>query len=166
MATDLHKNGNIMITKKSVTVDMGNLFSSYGKSFCEKYPQSEQGYKIINLIKSCRTSTLGGHMQQCGDCGYSKPMYNSCRCRFCPKCQTLTKERWLEKRKAEFIDTSYYHGVFTIPSELNHLLRKNQKIMYSIFFKSVSETLQKFAHDEYKGELGFISVLHTWNQTT
>lgn len=91
-------------------------------------------------------------------------MYNSCRCRFCPKCQTLTKERWLEKRKAEFIDTDYYHGVFTIPSELNALVRQNQKILYTILFKTVSVTLQKFAKTEYNGQLGFISVLHTWNQ--
>jgi hypothetical protein len=116
------------------------------------------------LIKACRTSTLGGHLQECGDCGFSKPMYNSCRCRFCPKCQTLTKERWLEKRKSEFIDTDYYHGVFTIPSELNALARQNPEIIYTILFKTVAATLQKFAKTEYNGQLGFISVLHTWNQ--
>jgi hypothetical protein len=91
-------------------------------------------------------------------------MYNSCRCRFCPKCQTLTKERWLEKRKSEFIDTDYYHGVFTIPSELKGVARQNPEILYTILFKTVAATLQKFAKTEYNGQLGFISVLHTWNQ--
>ena len=153
-----------MISKKQEAVDIGKIFSLHGRSFSQKHPQSEQGHKVINLIKACRTSTLGGHIQACLDCGYSKPMYNSCRCRFCPKCQTLTKERWLEKRKSEFIDTDYYHGVFTVPNELNALARQNQKIIYSILFKSVSETLQTFAQTEYKGQLGFISVLHTWNQ--
>lgn len=91
-------------------------------------------------------------------------MYNSCRCRFCPQCQTLTKERWLEKRKTEFINTDYYHAVFTMPSELNSIALQNQKIIYSILFNSVSKTLQEFAHSEYQGQMGFISVLHTWNQ--
>lgn len=159
-----YKTSDFIITQKPGPVDIGKIFSLYGQSFSERYPQSRQGYKVINLIKACRTSTLGGHLQECGDCGYSKPMYNSCRCRFCPKCQTLTKERWLEKRKSEFIDTDYYHGVFTIPSELNFLSKQNSKIIYTILFKAVSETLQKFAKNEYNGQLGFISVLHTWNQ--
>ncbi len=159
-----YKTSIFIITQKQTSVDIGKIFSLHGKSFSERYPQSKQGYKAINLIKACRTSTLGGHLHECGDCGYSKPMYNSCRCRFCPKCQTLTKERWLEKRKSEFIDTDYYHGVFTIPSELNALARQNPEILYKILFRAVSETLQNFAKTEYNGQLGFISVLHTWNQ--
>ncbi len=55
-------------------------------------------------------------------------------------------------------------GVFTIPSELSALARQNPKIIYTILFKTVAVTLQKFAKTEYNGQLGFISVLHTWNQ--
>ncbi len=143
---------------------LGTLFLAYGKDFIKRFPQSDDGYKTINLIKACRTAILGGHLHKCSDCGYCKPMYNSCRCRFCPLCQTLTKEKWLEKRKSEFINTDYYHGVFTMPSELNGLALQNQKIIYAILFKAVSETLQDFALNEYNGKLGFISILHTWNQ--
>lgn len=91
-------------------------------------------------------------------------MYNSCRSRFCPLCQTLTKERWFEQKKAEFINTDYFHAVFTMPRELAAVARQNQALIYNLLFKSVSKTLLKFGHDEHGGQLGFMSVLHTWNQ--
>lgn len=90
-------------------------------------------------------------------------MYNSCRCRMCPKCQTLSKERWVEARKREIIPVDYFHGVFTLPHEFNQIALKNKKLIYSLLFKSVSETLQTFA-STLGGQIGFISVLHTWNQ--
>ncbi len=38
--------------------------------------------------------------------------------------------------------------------------------MYKILFKATSETLQELANDEkyLGGEIGFISILHTWGQ--
>jgi hypothetical protein len=36
--------------------------------------------------------------------------------------------------------------------------------MFSLLFKAVSQTLLTFGKNELGGKLGFISVLHTWNQ--
>jgi len=30
-------------------------------------------------INSCRTSTLGGHIDECDECGFTRISYNSCR---------------------------------------------------------------------------------------
>ncbi|MGI9569159.1 MAG: IS91 family transposase, partial [Desulfobulbia bacterium] len=93
--------------------------------------------------------------------------YNSCRDRHCPKCQTMVKEKWLDNRNAELLPCPYFHNVFTLPHELNSLIMVNKRIMLALLFTAVKETLQVFARDRkwrLEGQLGFISVLHTWNQ--
>jgi hypothetical protein len=57
--------------------------------------------------------------------------------------------------------------VFTLPHELNPLILNNKKVMLAMLFAAAKETLQVFASDpqwRLVGQLGFISVLHTWNQ--
>jgi hypothetical protein len=144
--------------------EVAKLFSQFGEEFLQKYPQPHENYSSMRLIQSCRTAKLGGHLQRCDQCDYSKPMYNSCRSRMCPKCQSLKRERWVEARKKEVLPCKYFHGVFTLPHGLNPLALWNKKLIYTILFESVSETLQSFALKELGGRLGFISVLHTWNQ--
>jgi len=119
-------------------------------------------------IEICRTAALGGHVEQCDKCGFERISYNSCRDRHCPKCQTMTKERWLNDRKAELLPCGYFHLVFTLPHTLNPIVLCNKKIMLAMLFAAVNETLQAFAKDpqwRLEGQLGFISVLHTWSQT-
>ena len=59
----------------------------------------------------------------------------------------------------------YFHLVFTLPHELNGLILTNKKILLNHFFKAVGETLVDFGHTRLGGQIGFITVLHTWDQT-
>jgi hypothetical protein len=118
-------------------------------------------------IESCRTAALGGHLEQCNQCGHQRPVYNSCRNRHCPKCQGLARARWLADRQAELLPVGYFHNVFTLPHELNDLLAANQRLLYNLLFHSVAQTLQAFAADPHYGlggQLGFTAILHTWDQ--
>jgi len=57
--------------------------------------------------------------------------------------------------------------VFTLPHELNPIILCNKTATLAILFAAVTETLQAFARDpqwRLGGQLGFIAVLHTWNQ--
>lgn len=56
--------------------------------------------------------------------------------------------------------------MFTIPDILNPITYYNQKEMYNILFKSVSETLIELSKDKkYLGaQIGFTTILHTWGQ--
>jgi hypothetical protein len=122
----------------------------------------------MHHIEVCRTAQLGGHLQQCDQCNFEQIAYNSCRDRHCPKCQCLVKEQWLNDRKAELLPCGYFHLVFTLPHDLNPIVLCNKRITLQILFSAVSETLQVFAKDpqwHLQGQLGFISVLHTWSQT-
>ena len=109
---------------------------------------------------------MGGHKDRCDSCGHIEISYNSCRNRHCPKCQTLRKEKWIEARNEDLLPIEYFHVVFTIPSELNPLVIMNQRAMYDLMFRSVSETLMELSGNprHLGARIGFMGVLHTWGQ--
>ena len=121
--------------------------------------------KVIRAVKVCRTEALGGHLYRCDACDFERPVYNSCRNRHCPKCQSLAKARWLEKQTVELLPVGYFHLVFTLPHEFNRLILAHKKIVLGLLFKAVSETLLEFGKSRLGGTLGIIAVLHTWDQT-
>ena len=149
-------------------VELADIFRLYADDYRQSHAVSYQQLKVIHNIKICRTAKLGGHLEQCDQCGFEQIAYNSCRNRHCPKCQTLTKEKWLNDRKAELLPCAYFHLVFTVPHKLNPIILSNKKTTLNILFAAVNQTLQAFAKDpqwRLEGQLGFISVLHTWSQT-
>ncbi|MFZ5517690.1 MAG: IS91 family transposase, partial [Candidatus Zhuqueibacterota bacterium] len=133
----------------------------------KQYKLHPDHYKVVYDIMNCRTEYLGGHVERCDHCGVERTLYNSCRNRHCPKCQTLTKEKWLAARKAELLKVAYFHVVFTLPHELNPVILCNKRIILTILFQAVSATLLAFGRNPENGlygTIGFIAVLHTWDQ--
>ncbi len=154
--------------KNQKQVELADIFRLYGDDYRRSHALSYQQLKVMHHIQICRTAALGGHVEQCDQCRFEQIAYNSCRDRHCPKCQTLTKEKWLNDRKAELLPCSYFHLVFTLPHALNPIILSNKKTTLNILFAAVNKTLQAFAKDpqwRLEGQLGFISVLHTWSQT-
>jgi len=145
--------------------ELADIFRAYGQSYRQAHPLPRSQLKVMRAIESCRTAALGGHLQQCDSCGYQQQAYNSCRNRHCPKCGSLAKAQWLEDRKADLLPVGYFHLVFTLPHELNPLLLVNKKVLCDVLFKAVSQTLLEFGRTHLGGSLGFICVLHTWDQT-
>ena len=153
--------------KNKSQLELADIFRKYGEDYRRSHFLSTQQSKTMYHIEICRTAILGGHTEACDHCGFKKNSYNSCRDRHCPKCQTLVKEKWLDARKSELLPCPYFHNVFTLPHELNPLILNNKKVMLAMLFGAAKETLQVFAGDpqwRLVGQLGFISVLHTWNQ--
>jgi len=111
-------------------IGVAEIFHLFKDDFLKLYPQPAEHHQVMHLIQACRTAKLGGHLQTCDHCNFSKPMYNSCRCRMCPQCQSLKKERWVSARKNELLPCSYLHGVFTLPHEINILASRNKDIIY------------------------------------
>ena len=151
------------------SLEVADIFRSFGSSYREAHGHEMpvRHLRVMRAIEICRTAELGGHVDQCDQCGALRISYNSCRNRHCPKCQSLDKERWLGARERDLLPTSYFHLVFTLPEGLRPLALRNQKVVYSLLFKSASETLTQLAKDpKYLGaEIGFIAMLHTWSQT-
>lgn len=122
--------------------------------------------KVLLAILRCRTPVLGGHLDACSNCGYQTVSYNSCRNRHCPKCQANTRDRWLEARSRDLLPTHYVHVVFTLPHQLAPLALQNKAEIYSLLFRASADTLLEVARNpnHLGAEIGFFSVLHTWNQ--
>ena len=115
----------------------------------------------------CRTAALGGHREWCPGCGYERYRYHSCRNRHCPKCQTLAKASWLQKRQQELLPVPYFHNVFTLPHELNRLIlasERNRRALLNLLFQATAQTLLAFGENNLGGKVGLTTVLHTWDQ--
>jgi predicted Zn-ribbon and HTH transcriptional regulator len=152
------------VTLKRPTWEVADIIRLHAKQYCHDHLLPLSHLKVMHSIKVCRTAYLGGHVEQCTSCGFERHAYNSCRNRHCPKCQGLTKAKWLEARKAELLPAGYFHTVFTIPHELNPLALSNKKTVYAVLFKTASETLTEFGKNNLGGQLGFLAILHTWDQ--
>ena len=149
-------------------IEVADVIRAVGESFFEGSQKwfSWLHLKVLNAILCCRTAALGGHVDQCSACGHQAISFNSCRNRHCPKCQANARDRWLEARGKELLPTRYVHVVFTLPRQLSPLALVNKREIYALLFRASAETLLQVARDPRRlgAEIGFFSVLHTWNQ--
>jgi predicted Zn-ribbon and HTH transcriptional regulator len=116
-------------------LEVADLVRVAGRAFIERSRKwiTWQHLKALRAIARCRTAALGGHLDECTDCGYRPAIsYNSCRDRYCPKCQANARDRWLQARRKELLPTRYVHVVFTLPHELAPLALQNKKILYHL----------------------------------
>src|ERR1700739_342719 len=148
--------------------EVADVIRRAGSRFIERYRGSLTWaqLKVLRAIERCRTAALGGHRDQCFRCGYRAISYNSCRNRHCPKCQTSARERWIQARRRELLSSPYAHVVFTLPHQLASLALQNKKLIYGLLLRASAETLLEVARNprHLGAEVGFFSVLHTWNQ--
>src|ERR1017187_781758 len=149
-------------------LELADLIAAASHRFLDRPPAwfNWLHLKVLVAIERCRTAAMGGHLDQCSRCGHRAISFNSCRNRHCPKCQANVRDRWLDARRRELLPTRYVHVVFTLPHQLVHLALQNKREVYSLLFRASAETLLTVARDpQHLGaEIGFFSVLHTWNQ--
>ena len=153
----------------SPALEVADVFRRHGEAF----RQARAGRlgcverRVMGAITACRTAVLGGHVEQCDDCGATRIAYNSCRNRHCPKCQGVARAQWLVERQAELLPVPYFHVVFTLPVLAGEIAFQNKAIVYAILFRSAAETLSTIAADpkHLGAQLGITAVLHTWGQT-
>jgi Transposase zinc-binding domain/Putative transposase len=146
-------------------LEVADVFRSLDPAFVSALPATQR--RVVQDIVACRTAALGGHVEQCDQCGYCQIAYNSCRNRHCPKCQAAARAEWMEARAEELLPVPYFHIVFTLPEQLSPLALQNKRIIYNLLFKATSETLLEIAADpQHLGaRIGFFAVLHSWGQT-
>ena len=147
--------------------EVADIVRAYGSAFRATHPVSHEQARVLRAIAHCRTAALGGHVAQCLSCGTERVCYDSCRNRHCPKCQGSVRAKWLAAEQALLLPIPYFHVVFTLPHQLNPLIRVNQRRLYDLLFQTAAQTLQEFARDpKHLGvEIGLTAVLHTWGQT-
>ena len=147
-------------------LEVADILRERGDAYGETHRLSAQQRKVVDALVNCRTAALGGFKSQCEHCGAVTIQYASCRNRHCPKCQTLSQTRWVERQYADLLDIGYWHVVFTLPHEINPVAQANPALIYRLLFKAASQTLLEFGRNPrwLGGELGITMVLHTWGQ--
>ncbi len=149
-------------------LEVADVVRQHQEEFLQRWGHtvSPQQRKALRDIGSCRTAALGGHVEQCDQCGHRLTGFNSCRNRHCPKCQFSARDQWLARRARELLPVPYFHLVFTLPQLLAPLALQNQKIVYHLLLRATAETLLQIAADprHLGAQIGFLAVLHTWGQ--
>jgi hypothetical protein len=148
-----------------VMIRLAELAKQYRDDFLDTYSSkitNEHRYALKSLIQ-CRTPACGEMRYDCQPCDQHQSFYHSCGHRSCPQCQHSTNSQWLVKQQQKLLPVHYSMVTFTLPYQLRSLAWKHQKIIYPIFFKAVTETLNTFAKNDrqLQGSLGMTTVLHT-----
>jgi hypothetical protein len=148
------------------SLEVADIIRRYGDRYRLARPVSLAQRRVMTAIAQCRTAALGGHVEQCDRCQHRRVWYNSCRNRHCPKCQSLARADWIERREAEVLDCPYFHVVFTVPEAIAEIACGNKALVYGILFRAAAETLRTIAADpKHLGvQIGLFLVLHTWGQ--
>jgi hypothetical protein len=122
--------------------------------------------RVMTAIEVCRTAALGGHVERCQDCAFTRIAYNSCRNRHCPKCQWPAAQAWLAAREVELLPVPYFHVVFTLPAAVGAIAYQNKAKVYGLLFTAAAETLTTIAADpkHLGADIGVTAVLHSWGQ--
>ena len=154
-----------MDTENRTEYSVGEILRCWGPAYSRSHPVPDHQRRAIQALADCRTDALGGHLERCDQCGFERPVYNSCGNRNCPTCQGKLARKWLAERLDDLLNTPYFHCVFTIPDTFNPLVLCNETTIYNALFKASSETLSRFGRKKLKGRLGMVAALHTWGQT-
>jgi hypothetical protein len=143
---------------------VGGIIRDWGAEYCRTHRVSTAHGRVLKALAACRTAALGGHLEQCDDCGFERPVYNSCGNRHCPQCQGKLARRWLTRQMADLLPVPYFHVIFTLPDTLHLLVPGNERVFYGVLFQAAREALLYLAKTHLGGEPGMIAALHTWGQ--
>jgi hypothetical protein len=149
----------------SAGLEVADVFRHHG----EAYRLAHAGHlgrverRVMSAIELCRTAALGGHTEQCEDCGIVRIAYNSCRNRHCPKFRGAARDDWLAARAAELCrcPTS-----MSCPPCRRRRSRSEQGGNLHHPVQGGGQALRKsLPTRSTRAEIGVLAVLHTWGQT-
>ncbi len=151
----------------SLRLTLADIVRAHGDAYRRTHRLARVQAVALRAIAACRTALLGGRRETCDHCGATRLLFNSCRNRHCPTCQSQASARWLEARRADLLPIPYFHVVFTLPHALNALAQGNPRVVYTLLFRAAADTLLAFGRDPrgFGGTIGVTALLHTWSQT-
>ncbi len=124
-------------------LEVADVFRQYQQEFLARWGDTLSSHqrKAFRDICACRTAALGARLQQCDHCSHQDVVFQSCRNRACPKCQSGAREKWLATTAKELLPAPYSHVTFTLPHQLCGLALQNPRRVYGMLFQAASQTL-------------------------
>lgn len=162
----MHRACSAELPQGRPSLEVADIVRLHGPAYRMRHQLGRAQQKTLVDLERCRTAALGGHLEICSTCAYSRPAYNSCRNRHCPKCQSLSQARWIDKRLARLLPTHYFHVVFTVPAPVRALALRNRALVFNLLFACAAKTLLALGADPRRlgATLGLTAVLHTWSR--
>jgi Putative transposase/Transposase zinc-binding domain len=147
-------------------LEIGDILRAHAAAYSARHPVSAYQAAVLRRLAACRTAALGGHVDACDRCGFTRISYNSCRDRHCPKCQAAKRAAWLQTRLERLLPVEYFHVVFTLPAALHPLILHHPRQLYDLLLAAASQTLLTLAADGRRlgAQIGVTAILHTWGQ--
>lgn len=145
---------------------LADFFNMHWNEYCKKpteFIKPEQ-YKAVSAIQVCQTEVLGVDYYSCPDCGEISEVRHSCKNRFCPTCSWKDTIKWSERIKSEIFNIPHRHIVFTLPHQLNGIIKNNKELLLNVLAKTSADTLKDWAKSKYNIKLGIVSVIHTFGE--
>jgi hypothetical protein len=148
-------------------IRLARIINEYEKPFRDKYGKFllPGHLKAMDAIKNCRSEHSAKMLIQCSnaDCAHKKLIVHSCGHRHCPHCQNHETQVWIEKQLQKQVPAEYFMITFTLPYQFRRITWYKQRLVYSILFNCVWQTLQDFASNDRKlgGAPGAVAILHT-----
>jgi hypothetical protein len=125
-----------------------------------------RAWAAVEAVLSCRTPRRGGSVHQCGPCQRSYYLYHSCNHRACPRCGGADAAQWTRRQEARLLPVPYYLLTITVPEQLRHAFLRFPRELYPALFAASATAVRELAAKpkHLGGQVGFISVLHTWTR--
>ena len=146
-------------------IPLASLMDQFETDFLSQYQGQilPSQLNALAAMKICRTKHSPVMQVNCTDCEHQTFVPHSCGHRNCPHCQHHESQQWIERQLQKQVPAQYFMITFTLPAQLRSLAWQHQRLLYSLMFDCVWDTLQTFSQNDKKlqGDPGVIAVLHT-----
>lgn len=149
----------------SVSQVLRRYAPQYLERFGDRMPLQQK--KVLQAVTACRTGSLGMVRYACAQCGEQHFMGRSCGNRHCPLCQADKSKDWLAAQAAKLLPCHYFLITFTVPPEVQRVMRRHPAAGYEAFFQASQQALKTLAaNPKHVGtkKPGFFGVLQTWTR--
>jgi hypothetical protein len=58
--------------------ELADIFRQHGEAYRKSHSLPLGQLRVMRAVETCRTAALGGHVEKCGQCDYTRIAYNSC----------------------------------------------------------------------------------------
>lgn len=148
---------------------VSGILKRYGQQYLDRFghTMTAQQKKVLRVVMTCRTETLGTIRYRCLGCGSTQAVPRSCCNRHCPACQHERVQAWLAQQTERLLPCHYFLVTFTVPLEVRAAMLAHPKEGYTALMTAAAESIKTAATNErHVGarEVGMFGVLHTWGR--
>jgi len=117
---------------KRQIVELADIFSSHEKDFLQNHKLCSDQLKAFTAIIQCRTAVLGGHIDCCDTCGYTRQLPSSLT--RCTINNGLPKPSWdwYAQLQMNILNMKHLNSIVLLKTVFSRILLCNQIQIFQI----------------------------------